>query len=389
MAFDDTSDPGPSQAVRWYDLFSRGARDWLRHNEKVRESVKKSLPELVSQGDVLSSPENRVVQVPVRFLEHYRFRLRDEDGQEGVGQGDGVSPGDVLRPGQDQGQGTGAGSGGGGVEFVLELKVDDILDWLWEELSLPNLEPKEGGSTEDVDLVREGWNKRGARARLDRRRTLKESVKRRGAQKVGPPFTDDDLRYRQLASRPRPATQAVVVLVLDVSSSMDQEARTLSKTFFFWALQGIRRQYQKIETVFIGHTVKAWEFSEEEFFTVRGSGGTYASTGLNLALEVLKERYDPQRYNAYLFYASDGENFAEDRQAAQASLDELVTLLNFVGYLETGGDHPSALDTETGRLFEALGGRVNNTGRYAVSSQDDVWDAIRAFFTRQAEEDQE
>jgi len=388
MAFDDTSDSGPSQAVRWYDLFSRGARDWLRHNEKVRESAKKSLPELVSQGDVMTSPENRVVRVPVRFLEHYRFRLRDQDGQEGVGQGDGVSPGDVLRPGQDQGQGTGAGSGGGGVEFVLELKVDDILDWLWEELSLPHLEPKEGGSTEDVDLVREGWNKRGARARLDRRRTLKESVKRRGAQKVGPPFTDDDLRYRQLAARPRPATQAVVAFVLDVSSSMDQEARTLSKTFFFWALQGIRRQYHKIETVFIGHTVKAWEFSEEEFFTVRGSGGTYASTGLNLALEVIKERYDPQRYNAYLFYASDGENFAEDRQAAQASLDEMVTLLNFVGYLETGGDHPSALDTETGRLFEALGARVHNTGRYAVSNQDDVWDAIRAFFTQQAEEGQ-
>ena len=23
----------------WYDLFSRGARDWLRHNQKVREAV--------------------------------------------------------------------------------------------------------------------------------------------------------------------------------------------------------------------------------------------------------------------------------------------------------------------------------------------------------------
>ena len=27
-----------STEVSWYDLFSRGARDWLRHNEKVRES---------------------------------------------------------------------------------------------------------------------------------------------------------------------------------------------------------------------------------------------------------------------------------------------------------------------------------------------------------------
>ena len=24
----------------WYELFSRGARDWLRHNEKIREAVR-------------------------------------------------------------------------------------------------------------------------------------------------------------------------------------------------------------------------------------------------------------------------------------------------------------------------------------------------------------
>ena len=28
---------------RWFDLFSRGSRDWLRHNAKVREAVRESL----------------------------------------------------------------------------------------------------------------------------------------------------------------------------------------------------------------------------------------------------------------------------------------------------------------------------------------------------------
>ncbi len=206
------------------------------------------------------------------------------------------------------------------------------------------------------------------------------------AWEAGPPFSDEDLRYRQLATRRRPASHAVVVFVLDVSSSMDQEARTLSKTFFFWALQGLRRQYTRIETVFIGHTVKAWEFSEEEFFTVRGSGGTYASTGLQMALDILNERFEPSRYNAYLFYASDGENFAEDRDAAQVILQTLAKELNFMGYLETGGDHPTALDTEMGRLVAELGKSADNTGIYGVADQEDVWDAIRAFFTQQAEE---
>ena len=37
---------------QWYDLFSRGARDWLRHNDKVRESVRDSSP--ISSPDLTS-----------------------------------------------------------------------------------------------------------------------------------------------------------------------------------------------------------------------------------------------------------------------------------------------------------------------------------------------
>ena len=55
-----------------------------------------------------------------------------------------------------------------------------------------------------------------------------------------------------------------------------------------------------------------------------------------LALEILQKRYDPSRYNAYFFYASDGENAAEDRDGARAALGELAGLVNYAGYVETG-----------------------------------------------------
>ena len=71
----------------WYDLFSRGARDWLRHNEKVREAVKERLPELISGADILGQGGERTVKVPVRFLEHFRFRLADSKERSGAGQG--------------------------------------------------------------------------------------------------------------------------------------------------------------------------------------------------------------------------------------------------------------------------------------------------------------
>src|SRR5205807_1451335 len=114
-------------AAKWYELFSRGARDWLRHDEKVREAVRANLPEIV--------------------------------------------------------------------------------DWLWEAMKLPNLKARVGPS-EETDWTREGWDRHGARSRLDRRRSFKELVKRRGAPGATPTFIDEDLRYRQLARRRQPAVHA-------------------------------------------------------------------------------------------------------------------------------------------------------------------------------------
>ena len=380
---DETTDT--TAGHRWYDLFSRGARDWLRHNDKVRDSVREVLPDLIAQSDVLTNPDNRTVQVPVKFLEHYRFKLRDQDNNQGAGQGEG-KPGDVLRQGRPGplGRGSGgAGEGDGGVQFVMEMGIDDILDWLWDELQLPNLKPRAGHLVEE-ELVREGWDKRGARSRLDRRRTLKEAVKRRSIQGDAVPFSNEDLRFRQLAKRRRPNTAAVVIFVLDVSSSMDDSLRRLAKTFFFWALQGIRRQFTQIETVFIAHTMQAWQFEEEQFFQVRGEGGTRASGAFAMALDELRNHYSSAIYNSYLFYASDGENFPDDREASGQILNELGTLVNFLGYVEVSRRPHGGLNTEMGHLFKMLRTRGAPAGSYAIHNQDDIWPAIRAFFSEQA-----
>jgi sporulation protein YhbH len=371
---------------RWYELFSRGTRDWLRHNEKVRQAVRDHLPELVAGSDVLSDARDRTVKVPVRFMEHYRFRLRDQDEQQGAGQGD-AKPGDVLRPARPvSGSDPAGGEGEGQVSFVLEFQIDDILDWLWEDLQLPNLKPREGSSVEEDAYVREGWDKRGARSRLDRRRTMREAVKRRGAQPDSRvPIGNDDLRFRQLARRRKPTTNAVVFFVLDVSSSMDEHCRRLAKTFFFWALQGIRRQYTSVETVFVAHTVGAWEFDEEQFFQVRGEGGTKSSTGFAKAREILDERYDPARYNCYLFYATDGHNFSEDRAAASEAVRRLLADMNFAGYAEVSQQAHRHMDTEVAAIWQRLAADDLPVGSYTLTSDSDIWPAIKAFFTDQAE----
>ncbi|MGC2460508.1 MAG: DUF444 family protein [Steroidobacteraceae bacterium] len=377
--------PDGSTVNGWYDLFSRGARDWLRHSEKVAEAVRKHLPEIVAGADVLSGGA-RTVRVPVRFLEHYHFQLQSPEQREGVGQGQ-ANPGDKLGP-PGQGGKPGKGEGGrdqGSLEFLLEFKVDDIVDWLWEEMQLPNLHARVG-KAEETDWIREGWDRRGARSRLDRRRSFRESIKRRTSQADGPSFTDEDLRFRQLTRREQPATQAVVFLLMDVSGSMTDNDRKLAKSFFFWAVQGLRRQYRHLDTVFVAHTTEAWEFDEAQFFQVRGSGGTVASSGFAKVREIIAARFDPSRYNVYLFYASDGDNDSSDRADAESRLDELGGLANYLGYLEVSASTASALETEMGEMFQRLARAGRPAASFAIRQLEEIWAAVRHFFQHQAKE---
>ena len=372
---DDSSSLG---LARWYDLFSRGARDWLRHDEKVRQAVREHLPAIIAGGNVIND-STRTVRVPVRMLEHYHFRLRSAEQSQGVGQGT-AAPGDVLVAGNpDQGAEKGeGGQGDGGIQLLLEIKIDDIVDWLWEEMQLPNLKARVGPS-DDSDWVREGWDRRGARSRLDRRRSIKELVKRQG---LGGPktFTDEDLRFRQLARRRQPAVHAVVFFLLDVSGSMSDRDRKLAKTFFFWVVQGLRREYRSLDTVFVAHTTDAWEFAEDQFFQVTGSGGTVASTGLNKVREIIDTRFNPARHNIYLFYASDGDNSMGDHAPAEEALADITAKACFCGYVEVASGLSRQLATETGRLFADAAAGGQPVASFVIDDFDGVWTAVRHFF---------
>ena len=384
MSPEDRKQTEKADAAKWYELFSRGARDWLRHDEKVREAVRANLPEIIAGGDVINEGA-RTVRVPVRMLEHYHFRLRRPEEQQGAGQGK-AKPGDVFSdPSRNRGPGE-KGAGGrdeGEMQLLLEFKIDDIVDWLWEEMQLPNLKARIGPS-EDSDWVREGWDRRGARSRLDRRRSFKELVKRRGQQAGPPGFTDEDLRFRQLARRRQPAIHAVVFFMLDVSGSMSDRDRKLAKTFFFWVVQGLRREYRSLETVFVAHTTEAWEFAEPDFFQVTGTGGTVASTGLNKVREIIDARFNPARHNIYLFYASDGDNSVGDHAEAHSALVDIANKACFSGYVEVASGLSRQLATETGRLFAEIASGGLPAASYVVNDFDDVWGAVRHFFTTEA-----
>ena len=116
----------------------------------------------------------------------------------------------------------------------------------------------------------------------------------RDSMRTSPAFTDEDLRYRQLARRRQPALRAAVFFLLDVSGSMSDRDRQLAKTFFFWVAAGLKREYKALDIAFVAHTTEAWEFSEPDFFKVTGTGGTVASVGLAKVHEIMERAVRPR-----------------------------------------------------------------------------------------------
>ncbi len=95
-----------------WSLHRKGVIDQARHKQKVKEAIKENLADIVSDQSILTSDGKRIVRVPIRTLEQYKFRYDPED-RRGVGQGDGDSHvGDVIeRYGKAAGKGDGQAAG--------------------------------------------------------------------------------------------------------------------------------------------------------------------------------------------------------------------------------------------------------------------------------------
>src|ERR1700753_2359160 len=95
-----------------WDLHKRAERDRQRHNDKVKEVIKQNLGDIISQQDIITAENGKIVKIPVRGLELPRIRF-DNDERERVGQGGGNSkPGDIIARGPaEEAEGTGREAG--------------------------------------------------------------------------------------------------------------------------------------------------------------------------------------------------------------------------------------------------------------------------------------
>lgn len=369
-----------------WSLHRKGPIDQARHREKVKDAIRQNLGDIVAEEAIITSDGERVVKIPIRSLDlpHFRF---DHRKRQHAGQGDGGSKvGDVI--GQDSGRSAAPGRGRRAGElpgidyYEAEITVDEVAAMVFEDLGLPRLKHKSAENLEVESIPFQDIRKTGIMSNLDKRRTILENI-RRNAFTAGRPvygkLSMDDLRFKTWSPEFRLETNAVVIAIRDVSGSMGEFEKYITRSFYFWMVRFLRTKYNNVKIVFLTHHTEAKEVDEEAFFQLGESGGTKVSSAYKLALEIIKERYNPERWNIYPFHFSDGDNWGDaDNKLCLELVQQLLAASNVFGYGEIQ-EYNYGSSTTLMSTFQAL---KDNSSFIPVVIRDkkDVYPALQKFF---------
>lgn len=369
----------------------RSAGDRMRHREKVRQSIRENIADIIAEESIIGRDRDRIIKVPIRGVKEYRFIHGENSG--GVGQSEGgVSPGDVIDEGRGQGPGDSKAGDRPGVDYYeTDVTLEELINIMFEDLELPDLERKKLREMEaERQSRRKGYRQVGIRVRLDKRRTVREKLRRRFAtherrsESAGAgerfPFHEEDLVYRHVTTDIRRESNAVVLCMMDTSGSMDTMKKYLARSFFFLLCQFVSTKYRNVEIVFIAHHTEASEVTEEEFFTKGESGGTLISSAYERALGIIAARYHPSLWNIYAFHCSDGDNFDSDNDLALNRAREICELCNLFGYGEIKPHGHYAYESSMMTVYRRL--MAENFMTIRIERKEDVFPSFKTFLSK-------
>ncbi len=368
-----------------------------RYKDKIKEAVRRA----VDGRGIRDLERGEEVRIPKKDLSEPVFH----HGSGGIR--DVVHPGNqeylrgdrIKRPQGGQGGGSGKGQasdqGEGEDDFSFALSKEEFLQVFFEDLALPNLVRTQLADVPEWKSHRAGFSSDGTPSNLHVVRSMRGAIGRRialganarrelaeleaelvilkAAASAGDvsaellikplqeeidalrarlgriPYLDPiDLRYRNRVKTPVPSSKAVMFCLMDVSGSMDEGRKELSKRFFILLYLFLTRHYEKIDIVFIRHHTQAQEVDEENFFHARETGGTVVSSALVLMDEIIRARYNPSEWNIYGAQASDGDNWHHDSGRCRELLaDKILPLCRYFAYVQVADEEQNLWEEYT------------------------------------------
>jgi len=371
----------------------RTARDRRRHRAKIKESIKDNIHDIIAEESIIGQSTDTVIKIPVKSIKEFRFIFGENNPE--VSKGDGSQkPGDVVgeekkeaKPGDESGDGE-AGAGPGADAIETEVTIEELIDIMFEDLELPDLERKALKQMSSNDSKRKkGIRKAGIKPRLNKKESAKNRIKRKiaSAENINSkerfPFHKEDMRYFHLANTEKETSSAVVICIMDTSGSMGTVKKYLARSFYFLLFQFLKKKYENVEICFIAHHTEAKEVNENDFFHKVESGGTYISSGYLKALEIIEKKYHPSLWNIYAFHCSDGDNFYSDNDKTVEAAKELCKVCNLFGY---GEIKPNDNAYYSGTMIDYFKD-INEDNFYTaiIKGKENLWDTFKSFLTKE------
>lgn len=375
----------------------RSIEDRRRHRQLVEKSIKENLGDILSEESIVGGNRNKKFKIPIKGIKEYQFIYGKNSKGVATGVGD-EQRGDKIGNGKKQlFQGNKRiGNDEGDDVYETEITLEELMDYISEDLNLPNLDQKKYSEIiTETTGKRRGYQIHGIKPRLAKKRTVISKISRKQGKKRALneiqednnierfPFREEDLRYYRVKVKPRRDSNAVMIFIMDASGSMDTSKKYLARSYFFVLASFLKRKYNNIAFEFIYHTTVAKRVDEYEFFHKSESGGTYISSGINEALKLIGDKYPSSIWNVYPVYASDGDNWLEDNEKAIESVKKICEISNMFGYAEL---LPS---TYTTTMYHKFKTEITNENFVPViiKEKKDLWDALKTMLRKELKEE--
>ena len=397
-----------------------------RHQDQVRDAVRRA----VDGRGIRDMERGEDIHIPKRDISEPAFGHGPGGKREMVhpGNQEYVAGDQIERPKGGGGKGSGKGeagdSGEGEDDFVFHLTKEEFMQIFFDDLALPRMTQTQLAETPEWKSHRAGFVSDGTPSNLSVVRSMRGAIGRRLAIGAGSrselreleeqlalvlarpvdirreaerldleerisalknrlariPYLDPiDLRFRSRVRVPVPTTKAVMFCLMDVSGSMDEARKELSKRFFILLYLFLTRHYDKIDLVFIRHHTQAQEVDEENFFHARETGGTVVSSALVLMDEIIKARYSPNEWNIYGAQASDGDNWHHDSgRCRELLIENLLPVCRYFAYVQVAEEEQN--------LWEEYSRVQESHPQFAmrkVSSASQIYPVFRELFKKE------
>lgn len=405
---------------------------------RIKTAIRNSSPNQIgsSVGNVQNSASSPV-SITKSVLHEPMFHYDAGSGEHIVVivGNDQFERGDQIKSNSSSGKGKGTGneagdSGDGEDDFLVQVSTDEFLSIFFEDCELPNLQetservipesqPRHAGFTRDgnpasLRVVR-SYKQALPRRRILTKENIEEIVQLQHQidelREVEPteevvnkielleaqivvlqkqvsavPFFEKmDLRYAKTERQMVKTADAVLVMIMDISGSMDEEKKRIARKFFALQYAFIRKRYPNTDLVFIAHTETAQEMDESEFFSTRISGGTIVSSSYELALEIINSRYDASITNIYVSQASDGDNYFSDNMKVTDMLTRpngVLSKVRHMSYANLGKQFSYSFGDTLKDVMLRIKAGTNKLDVVSIVTEDEVFTQFKTIYQK-------